>query len=174
VTCVTPVPAARRRKSRDRRHRPRGRHRPVSEPAQPSDDPAGTRAGYTVPGRPDGWPDLLGRHPMSSADRARVRKAREDGLPAGALAALGPFLCYLTIDGLDRESDPRKAMLLRGRINAAARTAGERRQTTYHATESTITIGIYGPDAQQRVDQLRDALAELVARHGLTTRDSPR
>jgi hypothetical protein len=86
----------------------------------------------------------------------------------------GPFLCYLTIDGLDRESDPRKAMLLRGRINAAARTAAEQRQTTYHATDSTITIGIHGPDAQQRVDQLRDALAALITKHGWTTRNTPR
>jgi hypothetical protein len=146
----------------------------VSEPAQSPGGPSGAGAGYTVPARPDGWPDLLGRHPMSSADRARVRKALEDGQPAGALAAPGPFLCYLTIDGLDRESDPRKAMLLRGRINAAARAAAEQRQTTYHATDSTITIGIRGPDAQQRIDQLRDVLAGLIARHGWTTRDSPR
>ena len=101
MTCVTPAPAARRRKSRDRRHRPRGRHRPVSEPAQPSDDPAGTGAGYTVPARPDGWPDLLGRHPMSSADRARVRKALEDGLPAGALAAPGLASAAETADALE-------------------------------------------------------------------------
>ena len=92
----------------------------MSEPAQLPDDPAGAEAGYTVPTRPDGWPDLLGRHPMSSADRARVRKSLEDGLPAGALNTPGPFFCYLTIDGLDRESDPRKATRLRGRINAAA------------------------------------------------------
>ena len=65
-------------------------------------------------------------------------------------------------------------MLLRGRINAAARAAAEQRQTTYHATDSTITIGIRGPDAQQRIDQLRDVLAGLIARHGWTTRDSPR
>ncbi len=146
----------------------------MSEPAQLPDCPTGADARYTVPTRPDGWPDLLGRHPMSSADRARVRKSLEDGLPAGALSTPGPFLCYLTIDGLDRESDPRKATRLRGLINAAARTAAEQRQTTYHATDSTITIGIHGPDAQQRVDQLRDALAALIAKHGLTARNTPR
>jgi hypothetical protein len=111
---------------------------------------------------------------MSNTDRAKIRQALAEGLPEGPLTDPGPFLCYLTIDGLDRESDPRKATRLRGRINAAARTAAEQRQTTYHATDSTITIGIHGPDAQQRVDQLRDALAELIAKHGWTTRNTPR
>jgi hypothetical protein len=73
--------------------------------------------------------------------RAKIRKALEAGLPAGALTAPGPFLCYLTIDGLDRESDPQKATRLRGRINAA----GGQRQTSDHATDSTISIGIRVP-----------------------------
>jgi hypothetical protein len=143
-------------------------------PGQP--DPAKTAGApcYTLPIRPDGWPDLLGRRPMSSTDRAKIREALAAGLPASALASPGPFLCYLTIDGLDRESDPQKATRLRGRINAAARTAAEQRQTSYHATDSTITIGIRGPDARERIGQFRRALDKLAARHGWTFRDAPR
>ena len=147
-----------------------------AEPAPGQPDPAKTAGepGYTVPIRPDGWPDLLGRWPMSSTDRAKIREALATGLPASALTSPGPFLCYLTIDGLDRESDPQKATRLRGRINAAARTAAEQRQTSYHATDSTITIGIRGPDARERIDQFRRALDKLAARHGWTFRDAPR
>ncbi|WP_113698592.1 hypothetical protein [Nonomuraea lactucae] len=47
------------------------------------------------------------------------------------------------------------------RVHAAARTAAEQRHTTYQATDSTITIGIAGPDARHRIDQLRTALAML-------------
>jgi hypothetical protein len=43
---------------------------------------------------------------------------------------------------------------------------------TYHATESTI--GIRGPDAADRINQLRHALAKLITKHGWTTRDEPR
>ena len=127
----------------------------------------------TVPLRPDGWPDWLGRRPMSSSDRARLRQALTEGLPEGPLADAGPFLCYLTIDGLDR-TDPGKLIRLRGRIHAAARTAAEGRQTTYHATDSTISIGIRGPDAADRISQLRRALAQLIAKHGWTIREQPR
>ncbi|MDP4510160.1 hypothetical protein [Nonomuraea turcica] len=128
---------------------------------------------HTVPVRPDGWPDWLGRRPMTSDDRAKIRKAFEAGLPEGPLTECGPFLCYLTIDGLEH-SDPRKLIALRGRIHAAARTAAEGRQTVYHATETTITIGIRGPDAAARINQLRQALAKLITKHGWTTRDEPR
>ena len=130
--------------------------------------------GYTVPARPDGWPDLLGRRPMSSTDRAKIREALATGLPASALTSPGPFLCYLTIDGLDQEPDPQKATRLRGRINAAARTAAEQHQTSYHATDATMTIGIRGSDAAERINQLRRALAKLAAKHGWTFRDAPR
>jgi len=41
-------------------------------------------------------------------------------------------------------------------------------------THSTITIGIRGPDAQERVNQLRHALDKLIAKHGWTTRNEPR
>jgi hypothetical protein len=50
----------------------------------------------------------------------------------------------------------------------------EGRATTYHATDSTITIGIRGPDAADRINQLRHALAKLITKHGWTTRDEPR
>jgi hypothetical protein len=83
------------------------------------------------------------------------------------------FLAYLTIDGLDREGDPRKAMRLRGRILAAARSAAEQRRTTFHATETTVTVGIYGTDAAARITVLRTALAALVTKYGLAARDEP-
>jgi hypothetical protein len=72
------------------------------------------------------------------------------------------------------EQDPRKATRLRGRIHAAARAAAEHRQTTYHATDSTITIGILGPDAQDRINRLHTAVATLAAKHGWTIRQQPR
>lgn len=46
--------------------------------------------------------------------------------------------------------------------------------TPYYATDSALTIGIQGPDAQERVNQLRNALSKLIAKHGWTTRDEPR
>ena len=144
-----------------------------AEPAPGQPAPA-REPSYTVPIRPDGWPDLLGRRPMSSTDRAKIREALATGLPASALTSPGPFLCYLTIDDLDREPNPQKATRLRGRINAAARTAAEQRQTSYHATDATITIGILGPDAQERIGQLRRALDKLAAKHSWTFRDAPR
>ena len=132
------------------------------------------KAARAIPLRPDGWPDWLGRRPMSSIDRVKIRNALDAGLPDNALTGPGPFLSYLTIDGLDHEPDPRKATQLRGRIHAAARAAAEERQTTCHSTHSTITIGIRGPDAQERVNQLRHALDKLIAKHGWTTRNEPR
>jgi hypothetical protein len=127
----------------------------------------------TVPIRPDGWPDWLGRRPMSNSDRDKIRQALTEGLPEGPLTDPGPFLCYLTIDGL-HHTDPGNLIALRGRIHAAARTAAEERATTYHATDSAITIGIRGPDAADRINQLRHALAGLITKHGWTTRDQPR
>ncbi|GAA1626397.1 hypothetical protein GCM10009733_023920 [Nonomuraea maheshkhaliensis] len=43
--------------------------------------------------------------------------------------------------------------------NPAITVKDGRLHTTYHTTDSTLTIGIAGPDAQQRIDQLRAALA---------------
>jgi hypothetical protein len=108
---------------------------------------------------------------MTSTDRAKIRDALDAGLPGNATARPGPFLCYLTIDGPDHEPDPRTATQLRGRIHAAIRTAAEGHQTTYHATDSTITIGIRGHDAPERINQLRRALDTLIIKHGWTTRD---
>lgn len=93
--------------------------------------------------------------------------------PRGTSYRAGPFLCYLTIDGLDRATDQRKLIRLRGRIHAAARMSAEGRHTTYHATDSAITIGIHDPDAQERINQLRDALSKLITKRW-TTRDEPR
>jgi hypothetical protein len=147
----------------------------MTQDPTPDADRAGTaKAARAILLRPDGWPDWLGRCPMSNSDRAKIRDALDAGLPDSALTGPGPFLCYLTIDGLDHESDPRKATQLRGRIHAAARAAAEGRQTTCYSTHSTITIGIRGPDAQERVDQLRHALDKLIAKHGWTTRNEPR
>jgi len=94
-------------------------HEPDEQTPPPS-------ASHTVPLRVDGWPDWLGRRPMSNTDRDKIRQALAEGLPDGPLTEPGPFLCYLTIDGLDR-TDPSKLMRLRGRIHAAARTAAEGR-----------------------------------------------
>lgn len=60
-----------------------------AEPAPGQPEPAKTAAepGYTVPIRPDGWPDLLGRRPMSSTVRAKIREALATGLPASALTS---------------------------------------------------------------------------------------
>ncbi|MFI7705425.1 hypothetical protein [Nonomuraea sp. NPDC049480] len=52
--------------------------------------------------------------------------------------------------------------------------AAEGRHTIYHATDSAITIGIQGHDAQERINQLRNALAKLITKQGWTTRDEPR
>ncbi|MEO3876186.1 hypothetical protein ABGB18_46100, partial [Nonomuraea sp. B12E4] len=78
------------------------------------------------------------------------------------------------IDGLDRVTDQRKLIRLRGRIHAAARVAAEGCHTTYHATDSALTIGIQAPDAKERINQLRNALSKLITKHGWTTRDEPR
>jgi hypothetical protein len=52
--------------------------------------------------------------------------------------------------------------------------AAEQRHTSYHATDTTITIGIRGPDAQQRINQLRNALTKLITQNPWTTREQPR
>lgn len=89
-----------------------------------------------------------------------------------AAAGPGPAVCYLVIEGLG-QGDPGKLIRLRRRIHAAARSAAEGRQTTYDATASAISIGIRGPDAAERISQLRSALAHLIARNGWTVREQP-
>jgi hypothetical protein len=137
-----------------------------------TDTTDGGRPSYTVPTRSDGWPDLLGRRPLSSAQRARLREALLPTRPA-APAAPDPGILYLTISGLDHVTDAAKATRLRGRIHAAARTAAERRPTTDGSTDTTITIGIGGTDAADRITALRAALDKLAAKHGWTLSDAP-
>jgi pyrrolidone-carboxylate peptidase len=133
-----------------------------------------TKPVHVAPVRPDGWPDWLGRRPMTTADRKTLRETIETGLPETVTTTGGPFLCYLTIDGLNTEPDPRKATRLRGRVHAPARTAAEHRRTTYHATDSTITIGIFGPDAHERINKLHTTVTTLAAKHSWTIRQQPR
>lgn len=126
----------------------------------------------TVPLRPDGWPDLLRRRPLSSGERDRLREALAGELPGEAPAGPAPVTCYLIIEGLD-PADPGRLIRLRGRVHAAARTAAEGRQTTYDATATMISIGIRGPDAAERIGRLRGALAQLITRNGWTAREQP-
>ena len=93
-------------------------------------EPAGqSPATHTVPLRPR---RLAGLARPPPDEQQRPRQALGEGLPDGPLAGPGPFLCYLTIDGLDR-TDPGELIRLRGRVHAAARTAAEGCQTTCHA-----------------------------------------
>lgn len=62
-------------------------------------------------------------------------------------------------------------MQLRGRILAAVRSAAEQRRTTFHTTASTMTIGIYGSDAADRITLLCAAVATLASKHGLSARE---
>jgi hypothetical protein len=63
----------------------------MTQDPEPADDQAApAKPSPTVPLRPDGWPDLLGRRPMSSGDRAKIRHALDAGLPGSALTRPGP------------------------------------------------------------------------------------
>lgn len=138
-----------------------------------TDVPASAGPAYTVPARPDGCPDLLGRRPLNAAERTRLRAALHTAAPAPATADPEPGMRFLAITGLDPAADPAKAMRLRGRIHAAVRTAAERRRTAYQSTEATITIGIGGPDAVARIGRLRTLLGPLVAKHGWAFAEAP-
>ena len=85
----------------------------MDTPEEPTAEP--DPAVPTVPVRSDGWPNLVGRRPMSNAGRDKIRRALAEGLPDEPLTDPGPFRCYLTID-------PGKLIRLRGRIHAAAPT----------------------------------------------------
>lgn len=146
----------------------------MSTASDPGPGTAGRPVAFpAVPPRPDGWPDLLGRRPMSSGDRARLREALTAERPGESPAEPGTVACYLIIEGLD-QADPGKLIRLRGRIHAAARTAAEGCQTTYDATATAISIGIRSPDAASRISQLRSALDQLAARHSWTVREQSR
>jgi len=83
-----------------------------------------------LPTRPDGWPDWLGRRPISSVDRDRILKdlsadqeeldavRRRDGL------RLAPLFSSVTIEGFGGQGDPRKVA---GCEPPSTRRAGSRR-----------------------------------------------
>jgi len=127
-----------------------------------------------VPTRPDGWPEWLGRRPVSSADRDKILKdlradqdelntvERRDGLP------LAPLFSCLTIEGFGGQDDPRTVTRLRASINVACRVAAGDRRTSYHATDERITIGIAGPDARERIAGLPQELPRMGHNRGWT------
>jgi hypothetical protein len=102
----------------------------------------------------------------------RAHAAEGTRYPA-ALTRPGPFLCYLT----HRRPRPRTRPPHRHPAprpdHAAIRTAAEGRQTTYHATGSTITIGIRAMTPKNASASSRRALDALIIKHGLTIRDQP-
>ena len=127
-----------------------------------------------VPTRPDGWPDWLGRRPISPADRDKILKdlqADQDELNTAERRdslQLAPLFSCLTIEGLGGQDDPRTVTRLRASINVAFRVAAGDRRTSYHATDERITIGIAGPDARERIAGLRRQLARIGRNRGWT------
>jgi len=100
-----------------------------------------------VPTRPDGWPDWLGRRPISPADRDKILKDLQAGQDELNTAErrdslqLAPLFSCLTIEGLAGQDDPRTVTRLRASINVAFRVAAGDRRTSYHATDERITLG---------------------------------
>ena len=127
-----------------------------------------------VPTRPDGWPDWLGRRPVSSADRGKILKdlqADQDEMTTAERRdslQLAPLFSCLTIEGLGGQDDPRTVTRLRASINVACRVAAGDRRTSYHATDERITIGIAGPDARERIAGLRRQLTMIGRNRGWT------
>jgi len=68
-----------------------------------------------VPTRPDGWPDWLGRRPVSSADRGKILKDLQAGQDEMNTAErrdslqLAPLFSCLTIEGLGGQDDPARS-----------------------------------------------------------------
>ena len=141
----------------------------VATPPEPPYEPV-----RLVPTRPDGWPDWLGRRPISSADRDKILKdlrADQDALKAVERQdslRLAPLFSCLTIEGFGGQDDPRKITRLRASINAACRVAAGDRRTSYHATDERITIGIAGPDSRERIVGLHQQLAKMGRSRGWT------
>ncbi len=131
-------------------------------PRQSAPAKAAGKPGYTVPIRPDGWPDLPGRRPMSSTGRAKIREAIEAGLPDSALTAPGPFPCYLTIGG------PAASPARGRRPGCAAGSTPPPAPPPDNARPATT------PPTPPSPSQLRRELDKLAARHGWTLRDTPR
>ncbi|MEU4331475.1 hypothetical protein [Nonomuraea dietziae] len=127
-----------------------------------------------VPTRPDGWPDWLGRRPISSADRDKILSAlrldqdEQNAVERRDSLQRAPLFSCLTIEGFGGQDDPRKITRLRASINAACRVAAGDRRTSYHATDERITIGIAGPDARERIADLRQQLARMGRNQGWT------
>ena len=127
-----------------------------------------------VPTRPDGWPDWLGRRPISSADRGKILRDLQAGqdelttVERRDSIQLAPLFSCLTIEGLGGQDDPRTVTRLRASINVACRVAAGDRRTSYHATDERITIGIAGPDARDRIADLRRQLARIGRNRGWT------
>ena len=127
-----------------------------------------------VPTRSDGWPDWLGRRPVSSADRGKILKdlqADQDELNTVERRdslRLAPLFSCLTIEGFGGQDDPRTVTRLRASINVACRVAAGDRRTSYHATDERITIGIAGPDARERIAGLRRQLTRIGRNRGWT------
>jgi hypothetical protein len=125
-----------------------------------------------APTRPDGWPDRLGRRPISSADRGKILKdlqAGQDELNTverrDSLQLARLFSC-LTVEGFRGQDDSRAVTRLRASINVACRVAAGDRRTSYHATDERITIGIAGPDARERIAGLRRQLTRIGRNRG--------
>lgn len=127
---------------------------------------------HTVPVRPDGWPDRLGRRPMTSDDRAKIRKALEAGLPEGPPTKCGPFLSPSTALSTAIHASSSRCATASTPPPAPLRKDARPPTTPRHATNTTI--GIRGPDAADRINQFRHALAKLITKHGWTPRDEPR
>ncbi|TDD18029.1 hypothetical protein [Nonomuraea diastatica] len=144
----------------------------TDQPAKASAPVAPYEPVRVVPTRPDGWPDWLGRRPISSTERDKILSAlradqdeqrtteRRDSLQRVPL-----FSC-LTIEGFGGKDDPRTVIRLRASINAACRVAAGDRRTSYHATDERITIGIAGPDARDRIADLRRQLTRMSRNRG--------
>ncbi|MFI7708829.1 hypothetical protein [Nonomuraea sp. NPDC049480] len=127
-----------------------------------------------VPTRPDGWPDWLGRRPISSAERdkilgaLRVDQDEQNAVERRDSLQRAPLFSCPTIEGFGGQDDPRKVIRLRATINAACRVAAGDRRTSYHATDELITIGIAGPDARERIAGLRQQLTRMSRNRGWT------
>ncbi|MEO5874550.1 MAG: hypothetical protein ABIS86_02295 [Streptosporangiaceae bacterium] len=127
----------------------------------PSAEKDNTDAPALSPTRPDGWPDWLGRRPIPTTERDKLRERIDadryarDTTRAETDLQLTPHFSYLVIDGLTEEDQPRKRAHLRARISIATRLAAGESRTHYETTEHRITIGIAGPDARDQILALR-------------------
>lgn len=66
---------------------------PEPTPEAAAEQAVEPRTAPTVPLRDDGWPDWLGRRPMSAADRDKLAQVLAEPVPATPGTDPGPFLC---------------------------------------------------------------------------------